>query len=66
MNTTTTENYIRYESLVSYWSYRRYLSLNQDTIIASLTQLTRSSLTFNLLKTCFVEACGQKICEKFK
>ncbi|EXX66297.1 uncharacterized protein OCT59_025649 [Rhizophagus irregularis] len=52
MNTKTTENYIGYESLVSYLiesnnclSYCRFLSLNQDTIIASLTQLTSSSLT---------------------
>ncbi|CAB4487380.1 unnamed protein product [Rhizophagus irregularis] len=47
----TTEDYIGHEALVSYLnepgnkSYRRFLNLNQDIIIASLTQLTHSSLT---------------------
>ncbi|CAB5197489.1 unnamed protein product [Rhizophagus irregularis] len=46
-----TENYIGYDALVSYLSesknlsYCRFLSLNRNTIIASLTQITSSSLT---------------------
>ncbi|GBC05235.1 hypothetical protein RclHR1_06110009 [Rhizophagus clarus] len=47
----TTKNYIGYEALVSYLSesrncsYKRFLNLNRDTIIASLTSLTNSPLT---------------------
>ncbi|PKC03492.1 hypothetical protein RhiirA5_423683 [Rhizophagus irregularis] len=50
--TTETENYIGYEALVTYlietkncWSYCGFLSLNQDTIIASLASLPISLLT---------------------
>ncbi|GES84916.1 hypothetical protein GLOIN_2v1781474 [Rhizophagus clarus] len=49
---TTTENYIGYEALVSYlsesknnWTYKGFLNLNRDAIIASLTSLTNSPLT---------------------
>ncbi|UZO16550.1 uncharacterized protein OCT59_007935 [Rhizophagus irregularis] len=47
----TTEDYIGHEALVSYLnepgnkSYHRFLNLDRDIIIASLTQLTHSSLT---------------------
>lgn len=43
---TTTENYIGHEELVTYLnesrnlSYCRFLSLNHDTIIASISSLT--------------------------
>ncbi|GBC08890.1 hypothetical protein RclHR1_08470001 [Rhizophagus clarus] len=47
----TEKNYIGYEALISYltesknWSYRGFLNLNQDVIIASTSSLTSSPLT---------------------
>ncbi|UZO16285.1 uncharacterized protein OCT59_007674 [Rhizophagus irregularis] len=54
---STTGNYIGFEELISYlnesrnFSYHGFLKHNRNTIIASLTQLTNSSLTTNVSLT---------------